>query len=143
MKKRIILFAAAPIVLAALIPAWVISTRNSARLDLSNMDDLLMAEKWIGLVPVSKEIHAGGVGFLDQTIFYDATVTPAEVIWLDPKFEKSSFDTPGYSPLWWRLGIWWDALDGDMKYYGSDSRTAARFAYSQRKKILYGYFALP
>lgn len=143
MKKRIILFTAAAIVLAALIPVWIISTRNSAQLDFSNMDDLLMAEKWIGLVPASKEIHAEAVGFLDQTIFYDATVTPAEVVWLDPKCEQSSFQVPGGSPLWWRLGIWWDALGGDMKYYSSEPRATARFAYSQRNKIVYGYFDLP
>jgi hypothetical protein len=143
MKKRMILFAAVPLVLVALIPVWVVSTRSSARLDLTNMDDLLMAEKWIGLVPASKEIHADAVGFVDQTIFYDATVTPSEVGWLDPKFEQTSLQTPGGSPLWWRLCIWWDALHGDMKYYSSDSGTSARFAYSQRKKIVYGYFDLP
>jgi hypothetical protein len=143
MKKRVIMLIVATLFLTALVPGCAMYARHSARLNLSDMDDLLTAEKWIGLIPASKEIHAEGVGFLDQTIFYDATVTPSEVAWLDPKSEKSSFTAPGGSPLWWRLGIWWDAKAGDMKYFGSDSRGTARFAYSERKKVVYGYVELP
>jgi hypothetical protein len=80
MKKRLILLVAVPFVFAALVPGCAMYARNSARLNLSDMDDLLTAEKWIGLVPASKEIHAEGVGFLDQTIYYDATVTPSELL---------------------------------------------------------------
>ncbi|MCP5559719.1 MAG: hypothetical protein H7A55_18380 [Verrucomicrobiaceae bacterium] len=132
---RVTLCIATVVTLAA---GWIPYTHRAARLDLSNSDDSYTAEKSIGLVPASKEIYAEGVGFVDQTIFYQAVVTPDEVPWLAQAPEVSHFEAPNQAPLWWSLSLWWHGRNSDMKYFGTSTKSPCLFAYSKQKGLVYG-----
>ncbi len=122
----------------AVIAALIAYSHQAARLDLSNDDDSYTAEKSIGLVPVSKELYAEGVGFIDQTIFYQAVVTPEEVAWLAQAPEVARFEAPNHAPWWWSLSLWWHGWNSDMRFFRTNEKWPCLFAYSKSKSLLYG-----
>ncbi|WAC18970.1 hypothetical protein OVA24_17200 [Luteolibacter sp. SL250] len=116
----------------------IVHTHHWARLSLSDPDDRYTAGKSMGLVPVSGEIHAEGVGFVDQTLFYKAVVTPDEVAWLAEVPEVAPFDAPGPAPRWWSVSLWWHGWTPGMKYFRTNGKWPCLFAYSRRKGVVYG-----
>ena len=138
MRRYILRVTLSLTILFMLAAAWIIYTHRAARLDLSNDDDSYTAGNSIGLVPASKEIYAEGVGFVDQTIFYQAVVTPDEMIFLAKTPEVSHFEAPNHAPLWWSLSLWWHGRTSDMKYFRTNAKWPCLFAYSKQKGLVYG-----
>ncbi|MEN9284838.1 MAG: hypothetical protein RLZZ179_2331 [Verrucomicrobiota bacterium] len=138
MRRYILRVTLSLTILFMLAAAWIIYTHRAARLDLSNDDDSYTAGKSIGLIPASKEIYAEGVGFVDQTIFYQAVVTPDEMTWLAQTPEVSHFEAPNHAPLWWSLSLWWHGRNSDMKYFRTNAKWPCLFAYSKQKGLVYG-----
>ena len=120
----------------------MIYTRQAARLDLSNADDLFTAEKSIGLSPASGELYAQTVGWVDGTVFYEAKVTPEEVAWLRKLPEVTRFTAPGHAPSWWKWSLWRHGRDPGMKYFRTDAKWPCIFVYSVRSHTLFGSMEL-
>ncbi|RYD28448.1 MAG: hypothetical protein EOP87_19665 [Verrucomicrobiaceae bacterium] len=129
-------------ILFMLAAGWIGYTHHRARLDLSDQDDRYAVEKSIAMVPASGEIHAEHVGFVDPILFYKASVTPNEVAWLAKLPEVTPFDGPGHAPLWWRLSLWWDGGNPDMKYFRTNAHSPCLFAYNKQKGMVYGTFGV-
>ena len=138
MKKTRRWFLVISITLILLPAGWLAYSRSSARLDLSDSDDSYTAGKSIGLVPASGEIYAEGVGFVDSTIYYQATVTPDEVSWLDRVPSVERLEPPSSSPAWWRLALWWHARSTDMRYYRTVEKWPCIYAYSRQHGVVFG-----
>ena len=119
-----------------LIPvSWIGYTRHAARVHISDHDTSL---KDIGFFPVSGEMYAEGVGFVDSTLYYQATVTPDEVAWLDRVPSVSSIEAPASSPLWWRLALWWHGRSSDMRYFRTVEKWPCVYAYSKQSGTVFG-----
>lgn len=117
---------------------WIVYTHRAARLDLTKDDDRYTAAKSIGIVPASGEIYAEGTGLVDQTIFYQAVVTPEEVAWLARTPEVSRLEMLPHAPLWWRFFLWWNSSAPDMRYFRTKDKWPVVYAYSGQKKLIYG-----
>ncbi|GAA5149220.1 hypothetical protein GCM10023213_46580 [Prosthecobacter algae] len=119
-----------------LLPAsWITYSRHAARVYLSDGDTSL---KDIGFFPASGEMYAEGVGFVDSTLYYQASVTPEEVTWLDRIPAVTSIEAPPSSPLWWRLALWWHGRSSSIRYFRTAEKWPCIYAYSKEAGIIFG-----
>lgn len=116
----------------------ILWTHQAARLDLAKDDDFHTAGKSIGMIPASREMYAAGVGLADQTLFYQAVVTPDEVAWLAQIPAVPRFEAPNHAPWWWSLSLWWHGKNTDMQYFRTNDKWPCLFAYSRQKGLVYG-----
>ena len=135
MKRLLRWLLAISISLVLLAVAWIAYTRHAAKVHPGDGDTSL---KDIGFYPASGEMYAEGVGFVDQTLYYQATVTPEEVAWLERVPSVTSIEPPGSSPLWWRVAWWWHGRSPDFRFFRTVEKWPCIYAYSKQDGVIFG-----
>lgn len=121
--------------LMVLFASWIAYSRHTARV---HVDDRNTCLKDIGFFPASNQMYVGMVGWLDPTLYYEASVTPEEVKWLDRVPSVSSIDAPSSSPLWWRLGFWLHSRSADIRYFRTSDKWPCIYAYDKKAGVIFG-----
>ena len=116
--------------LVLLTVSWIAYARHAAKVGIGSGDISL---KDIGFYPTSGEMYAERVGFVDSTLYYQATVTPDEVAWLKRVPSVPAIEVPGSSPVWWRLALWWHGRSPDIRFSFALSRSGLVFTPTVRR----------